>query len=130
MKLHAFTRALTPTAWLVTAGLVVVIIVAAWWLIIGGPANDRKNAALARAEATLASARTEAASEAAIITDAAHGAATASEALSRESANVIQSAPGADVRLDPDLNRIARERLCRRVSYAQSPQCLDNVRPR
>lgn len=40
----------------------------------------------------------------------------------------IQAAPGADARLDPDLNRVSLGRLCLNVAYAGNPRC-DPVRP-
>jgi hypothetical protein len=79
---------------------------------------------VARVDSQLSQSRTASAGEAAVIQDKARNEAGASEQLSRDNANVIQAAPGADVRLSPDLNRAALERVCRRAAAARRPECL------
>jgi len=124
MKLSEIPRLLNPTAWAVSAGLALVIGLLAWWLLIGGPAHDRRAAAVGRVETALSGARADSAAEAAAIQDQAHAAATESEALSRETADAILAAPGAGQRLDPGLNDTARRRLCERSAYMGRPECL------
>lgn len=90
-----------------------------WWA--GGGA--RREAAEARAEAAMSDSRAKSAADAGVILDQAHTASTESETLSRETADAIRNAPGASVRLDPGLNRAARERLCLRAAYRDRPEC-------
>lgn len=105
---------------LAVAGVVAVLLL--WWLLAS--LETARNAAReAQAGATLAGARGQAGGEAIVIQDGALTAAVQSESLRRESSDVIHQASGADQRLDPDLNRTARERLCLREAYRGRPEC-------
>ena len=44
--------------------------------------------------------------------------------ITRETERVIREAPGADAPVNPDLDRIARERLCQRTAYLEHPDCV------
>ena len=107
-----------PITWLVGAGLVIGALVIAWLLVTSATRSARQ-AAAARADAAFAEARTSSAKEAVVINDQAINAAVENEHLSQENANAIrQACPG------PDCNRVARERLCNRASYRNSPECV------
>jgi type II secretory pathway component PulM len=42
----------------------------------------------------------------------------------KENADAIRSAPGADAPVTDELDAVARERLCRRAVYRVRPECL------
>lgn len=105
-----------------------LIIWAAWWFIIIRPAENAAKAEVATAEGSFATARTESARDAIGVQDRALGEAATTEQTSKENADAIHQAPGADVRLDPALNRTARERLCNRASYRDRPECVQLAR--
>lgn len=117
----------TPWEWGVAAfcalGALLLIILVAWYL------NAPQRAAEARAGGILAEEHGKAAADAGRTIDAAHNAATANETLSRENADAIRAANGASQPLDPDLNRVARERLCARAAYRGRPECVQLLGP-
>jgi hypothetical protein len=129
MRLTELARSFSPTVWLFGALAAVVFLLAAWWVVIGGPAHDRKAAAVARADAAFARTRADAAADAAVINDQAHETAAQYEALTKETADAIQAAKGADQLLSPDLNRAARERLCQRAGLRGTPGCVQLLGP-
>ena len=111
MKLTEVPRLLSPTRWAIVAGIVLITIcIIVWVLTEPGRANQRT--ADARTAGAMSETRAGSAARAVQILDGAHANATNSEALSRENADAILQAPGAGQRLDPELNRTARERLC------------------
>jgi len=114
---------LAPVGWAVSAACAFVLLFVVWF-IATEPGRQRAKALNAEVQSELSGARTKAAGDAIATNEAASKAAAASENLSRETADEIRKAPGADVRLDPDLNRVARERLCRRDAYRLAPECL------
>jgi hypothetical protein len=122
MTLSEISRLFNPAAW---AAVIVITLAAAlgmgWFVTEPGRANRR--AAEAGASSEMSGARAGAAADAGAILDDTHSAETQSEALSRENADAILQAPGADQRLDPELNRTARERLCERAAYRGRPEC-------
>jgi hypothetical protein len=103
-------------------GLILAVVVIGW--LVSAPGRARRETVAARTETALSRSRTESAQAAGVTLDQAHDQQTASETLSRETADVLQVAPGADVRLNSDLNRVGRERLCRRAAYRGRPECL------
>lgn len=114
---------LTPLGWLASALVLAAVVALGWWFVTE-PGRQRQRAAEAEVSAKLSDARTKSAADAISIQDGASDAAAASEQLSRESADAIRNAPGADQRLDPGLNRAGRERLCRRAAYRDHPDCV------
>jgi hypothetical protein len=127
-KLLAIYRTLSPEVWIAGAMLSAVLLFGLWWILIAGPAQQRQQIAAAKVSSAFAASRSDAAADAAKATDKAHAAEASTEALSRETSDVIHAAPGADVRLDPALNRTARERLCQRASYRGTPDCVQLAR--
>lgn len=123
MKLAEFRRLMSPGSW-IAAGVAVLLIAGFGWWVLTEPGRANQRAADARAEAALGGSRTVSAQQAAVTLDQAHTAAAAAAQLSRESADVIQAAPGADQALDPRLNRTGRQRLCLRDAYRHRPECL------
>ena len=121
-RLRALTGVFSPAEWLIAAlwGLVLLIVLAMTWSVL----HVRRDAAKSDLAAAMAGADALSAGQAGAILDGAHAAAQQSEAQSRETANVIASAPGADQRLDPDLNQLGRRRLCERAAYRGAAECL------
>lgn len=107
---------LPPFAWrAVIIALASIVLFAGAVHLAGGPA--RRAAAGAKAEAHVAGTRAGTAAGSTRILDQAHAAAAASQDLTRETADVISSTPGADQPLDPHLNRAGRERVRLREAY-------------
>lgn len=109
---------------LVTVVACIVGLIFLYWLVFMKPAQDRRAKRSAEVAGALSDSRTQSATDAGVILDGAHADATASEQLSRETEDAIRQAPGADVRLDPALNRTARQRLCERPAYRGRPECV------
>jgi type VI protein secretion system component VasK len=128
-KLSEVARALSPTAWLISAAALALILLTLWWLVIGGPAHDRRAAVKANAQATYARSRTDAAADAAGVVDQVHAAALQSADLTRKNADDIHAAPGADQRLDPALNDAGRRGMCQRPSYRRTAECVQLLGP-
>jgi len=129
--MNPFASATLPVRIIASAVALAVVLLAAWWLLSSN-ARHKREAAEARAGQAMSEARTESGAQAGVILDRAHERAAASEQLSRETADAIQAAPGADVRLDPGLNRAALERVCKRASAAGLPECMqyaDRAKP-
>jgi hypothetical protein len=55
--------------------------------------------------------------------------AAASDALTKENADAIRSAPGAAVPVDPALHGAGLAGLCRRAAYRGRPECLQQPAP-
>lgn len=122
MRLSELPRLLSPTRWAMVGVIVLVAVLAIWW-VLTEPGRANRRAAEARADGAFSAGRTTSAVEAGRIAGAAHEAAQASETLSRETADALRHVQGADQRLDPDLNRAARERLCLRAAYRDRAEC-------
>lgn len=113
---------LSPAEWLVVGLSVValtVVIALAWSAL-----SSRQRAEQATLDGSLATSAGQSAAQAGQILDGAHASAGQSETLSRETADVIRSTPGADQRLDPRLNDAGRKRLCERAAYRGSAECV------
>ena len=123
MKFREFTRLLSPTYWLVVLAVAALVIAGGWW-IVTEPGRANQRAAEAQTSSAMSGARAGSAAEAGKILDGAHADATTSEALSRENADAIAQAPGADQRLDPGLNDAARRGMCKRRAYRHSDECV------
>ncbi len=52
------------------------------------------------------------------------------DAITRENADVIRNARGADAPVDPDAAAAGLRSLCRRAAYRRDPQCLQHPDPR
>lgn len=121
-RLIAVRRFLTPRGWLIVAVLFLIMVIFGLYLL-GERERDAARAVGAKIETSRTGALIESAKEAAAINDAARDAADDNEAKAREAEHAIQNAPGADLRLDPALNRTGRRGLCNSPSYADSPAC-------
>jgi len=131
LKLPQWVTIVDVWAW-VLAGLALIgtIVLIGWF--ITEPERARQKAAEARAAQAIAEGQAKAGGDAVIILDGVLGEAQKTEDQSRENADAIRNAPGADQLLSPDLNRVARERLCNRPSYRGRPECvqyLDRANP-
>ncbi len=118
--------ALNPAARLAAfAGAAIAAIAAALFIawLLGAPGREAQIRADAQLAAGRAAAAIDSGQAAAAINDAAHAAATDNTAKGQEAAHAIQTAPGADQRLDPALNHTGRRGLCNSPSYARSPAC-------
>ena len=122
MKLSEIARLLTPAAWVVLIGITLAALLWMGWFVTE-PGRANRRAVEAGASSEMSGARAGAAADAGAILDSTHSADTQSEALSRENADAILQTPGAAQRLDPELNRTARERLCERAAYRGRPEC-------
>lgn len=113
-------------AWLAIAA--VVLALGAWWVVSAFISGKT-----AKTEARLSEKQAEAAMESG--TDAVETVGRTIEYerhvdyITRENERAIQSAPGADAPVDPDLARVARERLCNRRAYLEHPDCVLNAPP-
>ncbi len=52
------------------------------------------------------------------------------DAITRENADVIRNARGADAPVDPDADAAGLRSLCRRAAYRRDPQCVQHPDPR
>lgn len=110
----------------IAAAIVAALLV---WFVIAGWMHARRAAAEGRVGAVMGEAHGKSAAEAGAIIDGAHAASVQSEALSRENADAIRSAQGADQALDPALNDAGRRSLCRRPSYRRTTECVQLLGP-
>lgn len=109
--------------WVTTA--LVLITLAVWWVVAA-----LTDSSTAKTEARLNQNQTEAAL--ANGTDAVQSVGRTTEyerrvdIITRETERVIREAPGADAPIDPDLQRLAIERLCLRTAYREHPECVQH----
>lgn len=115
----------TPTVFLIGCAVALVLVVA----IVLGVINGAREAAQTKVDAAMGNARAKSATEAGQTVDRAHDFQTNSETLSRENADAIRQAPGADQRLDPALADVARRRMCERASLRRTPECVQLLGP-
>jgi hypothetical protein len=125
-RIRAAAQWLSPVGWLITVGLLAVLITCMWWLFIGGPAAARREAALARAEATMGTAHTESAKDAVGAVAAAGRRDAGIDQSVRETENAIRNAP------EDQRGAIAVRALCLSDSARNDPACrqLRESRPR
>lgn len=113
--------------WIWMLGALALTVLAVWWLIISLTSGKRAatEARLNRnqVEAALASGTDAVETVGGTIQYERH-----TDIITRETERVIRSTQGADASVDPDLDRIARERLCQRKLYADKPECIETVR--
>jgi hypothetical protein len=115
-------RTLSVTGWLTVACLALALIVLTMCAVDGRQkAADRTRQA--EAGKTLADGRTAAAQDASAIRDRADARDQSTDDLTRSNTDAILNAPGADARLDPDLDAAARRAICLRQSARHDPQC-------
>lgn len=121
-----FLRSLKPLGRWVVAGAVLALLLAGFLLV-----QSWRSTSTAKAEARLATNQTGAAMASGADAVETIGNQMAGEAaidrITRENENAIRTAPGADAPVNPDLDLIARERLCRRAVYRQRPECLQHA---
>ncbi len=112
---------------------VVMIGLALFCLAVIGGVQSCRMAQTAKTETRLSKGQTGAALESgadAVGTVGDVGARAAeTDRLTQENADAIRSAPGADAPVDPALDRVARERLCRRAAYRGRPECVQQPAP-
>lgn len=107
--------------WIIAA--LALAVLAVWWVVA-----TLTDSSTAKTEARLSENQTEAAL--ANGTDAVQSVGRTTEyerrvdIITRETERVIREAPGADAPIDPDLQRLAIERLCLRTAYREHPECL------
>lgn len=118
------TRPLLGLArWIWITAVAALLILAVWWVVSSLTSGQR-----AKTEAHLNRNQTEAALASG--TDAVQSVGRTVEykrrvdIITRETERVIRSTQGADAPVDPNLDRIARERLCQRAAYLEHPDCL------
>lgn len=121
-------RTLTATGWLAVACLALALI-----LLTMCATDARLRAAdklrQAEAEKTLADGRTAAAQDASAIRDRADARDQFTDDQTRSNRNAILSSPGAQERLDPDLDAASRRAICLRQSARNDPQCRAMLGP-
>jgi hypothetical protein len=109
--------------WIWIAAALTLSILAVWWLV-----SSLTSGQIAKTQARLSTNQTEAALASG--TDAVQTVSRTIEherhtdIITRETERVIRSTQGADAPVDPDLDRIARERLCKRTAYLEHADCL------
>lgn len=116
-----FFRTLTLAGWLAIAAAAIVAIGIVVY-VAGSP--GRRDVAAARAGAALATSRAASGAEATETIAQAADRDAAGDKLTQETAHAILSAPGADQRLDPSVERALRDGLCRRAVYRGRPECV------
>lgn len=114
--------------WVVIVAAVVALLLVAG--IVFHVTNGAREAAQNKVNAEMSGARAKATAEAGQVVDRAHDFQSGSEALSRENADAIRQAPGADQRLDPALADVARRRMCERASLRRTAECVQLLGPR
>ncbi|WP_298699177.1 hypothetical protein [uncultured Brevundimonas sp.] len=122
-------RLLSPTGWAVVLAVVCII------ALLATCARDaRRDAQRAHQAAEIAAglteARTQAARDAGLIRDGAEARDAAIDNLNRRNTDAIQSAPGADQRLDPAVTDAGRRALCLRDATRGDPACRELFQPR
>lgn len=121
-------RDITATGWLAVACLALALILLTMCVADGHQkAADRTRQA--EAHKTLAEGRTAAAQDASAIRDKADARDQSTDDLTRSNTDAIRNAPGADARLDPDLDAAARRAICLRQSARHDPQCSAMLGP-
>lgn len=118
-----YLRSLAPLGrWVLGIGLALFLVA-----VIGG-VRSCQSAQTAKVEARLGKNQTGAAlasgADAVETIGDQQGREAAADQLTRENADAIRNAPGADAPVDPALDAVARERLCRRAAYRVRPECL------
>ncbi len=109
--------------WIWLAGCLLVTALAIWWIVASLTSGKT-----AKVEARLSKGQAEAALNSG--TDAVETVGQTIQyerqvdIITRETERVIREAPGADTPVNPDLDRIARERLCQRAAYLEHPDCV------
>lgn len=107
--------------WIALASALAVL--AVWWLV-----SSLTSEQTAKTQARLSTNQTQAA-----LASGTDAVATVSrtieherrvDIITRETERVIREAPGADAPVDPDLHRLAVDRLCHRAAYLEHPECL------
>jgi hypothetical protein len=132
MTLTDRITALSPTARIV-GGLAMflaamVAVALAWWFLTA-PARHATERQQAKLNTGLADSRTASAKDAIQVTvDAAKRDAEA-DRLTRENADEIHQAPGADAPVDPRATDAGLRSLCRRPSYRCSIRCMQLLGP-
>jgi len=122
----ALIRSLTPLAKRIIGGAILVALLAILFTL-----QQCSTARTAKTEAKLSGKQAEAAMQSG--TDAVETVGRTIEYerhvdyITRENERAIQTAPGADAPVDPDLARVARERLCQRAAYHQHPDCVQRT---
>lgn len=112
--------------WIWVLALLALLAFAVWWIVTGW--IDGKSA---KTEARLSENQAEAAMESG--TDAVETVGRTIEYerhidyVTRENERAISEAPGADAPVNPDLDNLARQRLCQRAAYSEHPDCLQYV---
>lgn len=96
-------------------------------LIIFG-VTQCQNARVAGKRATISADQTEALGQSAVdaigtVGDVS-GRSTDSDTLTRENADAISNAQGADAPVHPDVRAVGRASLCKRAAYRDSQQCV------
>ena len=101
----------------------VVAILALVWFVVVNPILASRKAEDALVGRAVAEGRAGAAKDAiGVITDV-HAGEVASDQLSKDTRDEIQSTPGADVPLSPELRGASLKRLCLRDTYRNDPAC-------
>jgi hypothetical protein len=125
MSILKFLRSLTPLGKVTFALGLVLLLVLAFFAIRGifvGSAKDEVRLSRNQAEAAVASG-----TDAVATVGKQMKREEAIDATTRDNTNAIRSAPGADTPISPELDAIARERLCRRAAYTKHPDCLQHA---
>jgi hypothetical protein len=118
--------ALGIARWIWCLIIIAVVIGASWWIVtslIGGK--------VAKVEAKLGQAQTEAALESGADAVASVGQTqvndAATDTITRENDRAIRQAPGADAPVDPAARNAGLRSVCRRAAYRQRPECLQHA---
>lgn len=128
MTLTEIRRLFNPTIWAVLIFVTVAGLLGAAWFVTE-PGRQKARAVEGAVTGALGQARSVSASEAAAVADRARDSADQNETLSRENADAIDRAPGADQRLNSALNDIGRRGLCKRAAYRRSAECVQLLGP-
>lgn len=122
-ELAGFLRSLAPLGRAVIAGLLLAVLIAGTFGV-----RSCQSAQVAKTQANLSRNQTGAAiasgADAVGTLSDQIGREVAVDATTKENADAIRSAPGADALVSRGVDAVARERLCRRAVYRVRPECL------
>ena len=127
MILPPWTRALSPIGWAAVIASVCAVAAIVWF--VTADSRHRHDAAVARTEGALAASHNQSAADAIQTTVDAAKRDAATDAQTRENADEIRHAPGADAPVDPRATDAGLRGLCVRAAYRCSAQCVQLLGP-
>lgn len=114
-----FLKSLTPIAWILIVALLLAILFG-----VRQCQNARNLGTESRVSRSQTGAALDSGADAVGAAGAVSGRNSQTDQITMENADAIRTAPGADAPVDPALDRVARDGLCRRAAYRSDPKCV------